>query len=101
METGMAAIAKTANDGGLADEAAVDDLTRLAERHLVQPWPVSGAIGAEARGRGGGKDGDLLRGCDRQGERQGRERGDDEFQKQATVHGVSPFSCLAGSVISI
>ena len=47
----MAAIAKTANDGGPADEAAADDLTRLAERHLVQPWPVSGSIGAEARGR--------------------------------------------------
>jgi len=44
----MAAIAKTAN--GSADEAA-DDLTLLAERHLVQPWPVSGSIGAEARGR--------------------------------------------------
>jgi len=44
----MAAIPKTAN--GPADEAG-DDLTRLAERHLVQPWPVSGSIGAEARGR--------------------------------------------------
>jgi len=44
----MAAIAKTVN--GPADEAA-DDLTLLAERHLVQPWPVSGSIGAEARGR--------------------------------------------------
>lgn len=47
----MAAIAKTVNEGIAADEAAVDDLTRLAERHLVQPWPVSGSIGAEARGR--------------------------------------------------
>ncbi|WLR91103.1 aminotransferase [Shinella zoogloeoides] len=46
----MAAIPKTANEGIPADEAS-DDLTRLAERHLVQPWPVSGSIGAEARGR--------------------------------------------------
>ncbi|MGB3813443.1 MAG: aminotransferase [Shinella sp.] len=46
----MAAIPKTANEGIPTDEAS-DDLTRLAERHLVQPWPVSGSIGAEARGR--------------------------------------------------
>ena len=44
----MAAIPKTANEPA---EDAADDLTRLAERHLVQPWPVSGSIGAEARGR--------------------------------------------------
>lgn len=47
----MAAIAKTADEDGRAREAAGDDVTRLAERHLVQPWPVSGSIGAEARGR--------------------------------------------------
>ncbi|MCW5706486.1 aminotransferase [Shinella sp.] len=47
----MAAIPKTANEDWRADEVAGDELTRLAERHLVQPWPVSGSIGAEARGR--------------------------------------------------
>ncbi|MDX3975706.1 aminotransferase [Shinella sp.] len=47
----MAAIPKTANEDLRADEAAGDEITRLAERHLVQPWPVSGSIGAEARGR--------------------------------------------------
>jgi adenosylmethionine-8-amino-7-oxononanoate aminotransferase len=51
MERVMAAIPKTANESMRPDEAAADDLTRLAERHLVQPWPVSGSIGAEARGR--------------------------------------------------
>jgi adenosylmethionine-8-amino-7-oxononanoate aminotransferase len=51
MERDMAAIAKTADEDGRAREAAGDDVTRLAERHLVQPWPVSGSIGAEARGR--------------------------------------------------
>ena len=47
----MAAIPKTVNEDRCADEATGDALTRLAERHLVQPWPVSGSIGAEARGR--------------------------------------------------
>ncbi|MEW9614846.1 aminotransferase [Shinella sp. S4-D37] len=47
----MAAIPKTANEDLRADAAAGDEVTRLAERHLVQPWPVSGSIGAEARGR--------------------------------------------------
>lgn len=47
----MAAIPKTASEGMRPGEAAADDITRLAERHLVQPWPVSGSIGAEARGR--------------------------------------------------
>ena len=47
----MAAIPKTANEDMRPDEAAADDIMRLAERHLVQPWPMSGSIGAEARGR--------------------------------------------------
>ncbi len=47
----MAAIPKTANEDLRASEAAGDEITRLAERHLVQPWPMSGSIGAEARGR--------------------------------------------------
>ncbi|HEV7248561.1 MAG TPA: aminotransferase [Shinella sp.] len=47
----MAAIPKTANEDLRAGEAAGDEITRLAERHLVQPWPMSGSIGAEARGR--------------------------------------------------
>jgi adenosylmethionine-8-amino-7-oxononanoate aminotransferase len=38
--------AKTANEETLS----TDGVTALAERHLVQPWPVSGTIGAEARG---------------------------------------------------
>jgi adenosylmethionine-8-amino-7-oxononanoate aminotransferase len=38
--------AKTANEETLG----TDGVTALAERHLVQPWPVSGTIGAEARG---------------------------------------------------
>jgi adenosylmethionine-8-amino-7-oxononanoate aminotransferase len=51
MERDMAAIPKTANEDLRAGEAAGDEITRLAERHLVQPWPMSGSIGAEARGR--------------------------------------------------
>ena len=47
----MAALPKTLSEGMRGDEAAGDEVTRLAERHLVQPWPVSGSIGAEARGR--------------------------------------------------
>jgi adenosylmethionine-8-amino-7-oxononanoate aminotransferase len=37
---------KTANEETLG----TDGIAALAERHLVQPWPVSGTIGAEARG---------------------------------------------------
>src|SRR5262245_40354218 len=29
---------------------ASDELTALAQKHLVQPWPTAGEIGAEARG---------------------------------------------------
>ncbi|MCF3641224.1 aminotransferase [Rhizobium sp. TRM95111] len=47
----MAAIPKAAGEGRGADDFPADDLTRIAERHLVQPWPVAGSIGAEARGR--------------------------------------------------
>ncbi|QRM55936.1 aminotransferase [Sinorhizobium sp. BG8] len=47
----MAAIPKPAGDVLVNEPAAVDEVTLLAERHLVQPWPVSGSIGAEARGR--------------------------------------------------
>ncbi|WP_425487666.1 aminotransferase [Mycoplana rhizolycopersici] len=54
----MAAIPKTTGmQGGAKVEEAADELTLLAERHLVQPWPVSGSIGAEARGRLEGGDG--------------------------------------------
>jgi adenosylmethionine-8-amino-7-oxononanoate aminotransferase len=42
----MAANPETANEETLS----TDGVTALAERHLVQPWPVSGTIGAEARG---------------------------------------------------
>lgn len=47
----MAAIPRAdgGNDDAIGD--GPDELTLLAERHLVQPWPVSGSIGAEARGR--------------------------------------------------
>ncbi|MDR6756740.1 adenosylmethionine-8-amino-7-oxononanoate aminotransferase [Mycoplana sp. BE70] len=47
----MAAIPRAdgGNDDAICD--GPDELTLLAERHLVQPWPVSGSIGAEARGR--------------------------------------------------
>ena len=47
----MAAIPKTLDERSGTEEMAPDDLTRMAERHLVQPWPMSGSIGAEARGR--------------------------------------------------
>ena len=47
----MAAMPKTVDERSGAQDASSDDLTLLAERHLVQPWPVSGSIGAEARGR--------------------------------------------------
>lgn len=47
----MAAIPKATGGNGDAIGDAPDELTLLAERHLVQPWPVSGSIGAEARGR--------------------------------------------------
>lgn len=36
---------------------ADDDAVALAARHLVQPWPVAGSIGAEARGLIGEGDG--------------------------------------------
>ncbi|MFC3076411.1 aminotransferase [Shinella pollutisoli] len=47
----MAAQPKTADEVPGPDGVSGDEITRLAERHLVQPWPVSGSIGAEARGR--------------------------------------------------
>lgn len=47
----MAAIPKATSGNGDPVENVPDELTEIAERHLVQPWPVSGSIGAEARGR--------------------------------------------------
>ena len=47
----MAAIPKTTREAGSAGDGAQDELSLMAEDHLVQPWPVSGSIGAEARGR--------------------------------------------------
>lgn len=47
----MAAQPMTSEEGRGTGDGADDAVMRLAERHLVQPWPVSGSIGAEARGR--------------------------------------------------
>ncbi len=47
----MAAIPKTTREAGSAGDGVQDELSLMAEDHLVQPWPVSGSIGAEARGR--------------------------------------------------
>ena len=39
------------------DAASREDVTAKAERHLIQPWPLAGSIGAEARTLIGGADG--------------------------------------------
>lgn len=47
----MAARAKTVDEALGPGGADAEGIARLAERHLVQPWPVSGSIGVEARGQ--------------------------------------------------
>lgn len=44
--------------------ASAEDVTRVAEQHLVQPWPVAGSVGAEARTLIGEGDGIYIRGGD-------------------------------------
>ena len=39
------------------DTGSGDEAVDLARRHLIQPWPTAGAIGAEARGLIGEGDG--------------------------------------------
>lgn len=53
----MAAIKDVKPSAGKADSARMDTITRSAERHLVQPWPVAGNLGSEARGLIGSGDG--------------------------------------------
>ncbi len=50
----MAAVTKTITAGNSTDGATA---TKMARAHLVQPWPVAGAIGDEARGLVGDADG--------------------------------------------
>jgi adenosylmethionine-8-amino-7-oxononanoate aminotransferase len=51
----MAALRETKPAEGFHSEA--DDATDLAKRHLVQPWPYAGSVGAEARALIGEGDG--------------------------------------------
>ncbi|WP_193175166.1 aminotransferase [Oricola nitratireducens] len=46
----MAAIKDYRKAGDAIDARQAAELTKSAERHLVQPWPTAGAIGNEARG---------------------------------------------------
>jgi adenosylmethionine-8-amino-7-oxononanoate aminotransferase len=53
----MAAIRDVKHAVETAGSIDVEEIRRSAERHLVQPWPVAGKIGREARGLIGAGDG--------------------------------------------
>ncbi len=42
-------ISSTDRTGTPGSGEAVEDAAALAERHLIQPWPLAGSVGAEAR----------------------------------------------------